>query len=460
MDTSIACKAASAINPYYGARPLIPDAAHTQTNDMNILVLGGTGFIGSAVARRLAGEGHRVAGLTRNPVRVAFNTPQVHWIKADLAAMTEPGSWWPALKGQDIIVNCAGALQDGLSDDLSAIQEKAMLALYAAARDLGVGLFVQISAETEGPGRDRPFLATKRHADRALAASGLPYVILRPSLVVGRNAHGGSALLRALAALPFAIPLIHPGSKVATVSLDDVTGAVSKAVNGDLPIGTDLALAARDIVTLHQLVLLHRQWLGLRPAPVFALPAAIACPVAALADLAGMLGWRSPLRSTAMTIMAGGIQAGQSGGTTQRLSSAAETLAAAPSGVQDLWFARLYLLKPLVVITLSLFWLTSGLVPFLSFEAASGHFAAFLPAPYPALMTMLTSISDIALGLAVLVRPWARRALVGMLLLTGAYLLAATVAEPSLWLDPLGPLLKIVPSVLLTLVALAILDER
>ncbi|WP_292543048.1 DoxX-like family protein, partial [Mesorhizobium sp.] len=60
----------------------------------------------------------------------------------------------------------------------------------------------------------------------------------------------------------------------------------------------------------------------------------------------------------------------------------------------------------------------------------------------------------------VLFRPWARRALIGMLVLTLAYLLAATFAEPALWLDPLGPLVKVVPSILLALTALAILDER
>lgn len=56
--------------------------------------------------------------------------------------------------------------------------------------------------------------------------------------------------------------------------------------------------------------------------------------------------------------------------------------------------------------------------------------------------------------------PWTRAALIGMLCLTLVYLLAATVTEPALWLDPLGPLVKVLPSLLLTLATLAILDER
>jgi uncharacterized protein YbjT (DUF2867 family) len=274
---------------------------------MNILILGATGFIGSAIARKLVDDGHRVTGLGRDPARAEAKMPELRWIKADLAGMTASGNWQSMPEGHDVVVNCAGALQDGLSDDLVATQERAMLALYEAARDSGLRLVVQISANTESAGRDLAFLATKRRADVALASSGLPFVILRPALTLGRNAHGGSALLRALAALPFAIPLIHAGGPVATVALDDVAASVGAAVSGQLPAGSDLALASGETLTLKELVL-ARRWLGLPPAPVIDMPLALARPVTLLADVAGRLGWRSPLRSTAMTVMSGGIE--------------------------------------------------------------------------------------------------------------------------------------------------------
>jgi hypothetical protein len=47
-----------------------------------------------------------------------------------------------------------------------------------------------------------------------------------------------------------------------------------------------------------------------------------------------------------------------------------------------------------------------------------------------------------------------------MILVTVAYLAGSVVMEPALWLDPLGPMVKTVPSLVLTLAALAILDER
>ncbi|MFB2608235.1 oxidoreductase, partial [Rhizobium phaseoli] len=196
-------------------------------------------------------------------------------------------------------------LQDGLSDDLSATQADAMLALYAAAKR-SRPLIVQISARTTGAAADLPFLSTKRLADEALVASDLPHLILRPALVLGRNAHGGSSLLRALAAFPLALPLVHAESPVETLSVDDVAQAVSWAVAGELR--GDIVLAADEALTLADLVRLHRQWLGLPPARVFSLAPSLTKPVTWLADMAGRLGWRSPLRSTAMTVMSEGIR--------------------------------------------------------------------------------------------------------------------------------------------------------
>ncbi|MGO4480988.1 SDR family oxidoreductase [Rhizobium sp. 2TAF27] len=423
---------------------------------MNILILGATGFIGSVVAARLVADGHAVMGLGRNPARARLKQPAIGWRQADLSRMAKPEDWDDLLEGQHAVVNCAGALQDGMSDDLAATQADAMLALYSAAKHTRP-LIVQISARTAGPAGDLPFLATKRLADEALAASGLPHLILRPALVLGRNAHGGSSLLRALAAFPLALPLVHAESPLETLSVDDVAEAVSRAVAGDLR--GDLVLAADEVLTLADLVRLHRQWLGLPPARVIALVPWLARPVTRLADMAGLLGWRSPLRSTAMRVMSEGIRSVKAGNGLAATSAAA-TLSANPSGVQDLWFARLYLLKPLVISGLSAFWLLSGLIPLLALKKTSAHFLPFMPEAVAMALTLATCLIDIALGAAVLVRPLARRALLGMLAVSLAYLAGATLLEPALWLDPLGPLVKVLPSVLLTLAALAILDER
>ncbi|CDN92654.1 NAD-dependent epimerase/dehydratase [Agrobacterium tumefaciens] len=180
-----------------------------------------------------------------------------------------------------------------------------------------------------------------------------------------------------------------------------------------------------------------------------------------VADAAGKLGGRPPPRPTAMTVMSEGIVTeNEAGPAMASLKTLEQTLAAHPSGVQDLWFARLYLLKPLIVLCLSLFWLLSGLIPLLNITGAAAHFLSFIPHTSAVILTLATCLIDIALGIAVLLRPLARKALVAMLLVSAAYLAGGSLLEPTLWLDPLGPLVKVLPSVALTLVALATLDER
>ncbi|MEQ8479593.1 MAG: SDR family oxidoreductase [Hoeflea sp.] len=429
---------------------------------MDILILGGNGFIGSAAMAGLAAAGHRVTGLGRNMEAASRRFPEFRFVRADLSAMTRPEDWAALVGGHQAIVNCAGALQDGLRDDLDAVQQRAMVALYEAAAKAGDRLVVQVSARTGGDGAGLPFLSTKRNADAALKASGVDHVILRPALVVGRNAHGGTALIRALASFPFLIPATHEQARVETVALDDVTEAVVRTVSGEIPPGSDVALAAPETLTLGDVLARHRRWLGLPIARLVSVPPALARPATFLADLAGRLGWRSPLRSTAMAVMAGGVVARDpaSDGPGFSLRSLDRTLSENPSGVQDLWFARLYLLKAPILVMLSAFWLASGLIPLGKLTAAMAHFDGVLNY-HPALFTVLaTCLVDIGLGLAVLFRPTAKHALWGMIAVSIVYLLAATVTNLSLWFDPLGPLVKVLPSIMLTLVALATLDER
>jgi uncharacterized protein YbjT (DUF2867 family) len=426
---------------------------------MNILILGATGFIGSTVARRLVAAGHSVTGLGRNPERARNQLKTIKWLKTDLNNLAQPADWIQLLREQHVVVNCAGALQDGLHDDLAASQERSMLALYAAAKQAGTGLIVQVSANTHSAGSDTPFLATKRRADEALAASGLAYVIFRPALVIGRNAFGGTALLRALAAIPGIIPLAYHDNTVATVSLDDVADCIAKAVSGEIDANGDYDLASPKPETLESLVRFHRSWLGLQPAPVIPVPVLFARPVSWAADRLGQLGWRSPLRSTAMAVMAGGLTILRHPAN-HVFSTAEQTLANHAAGIQDLWFARLYLAKPLVFFILSIFWLLSGLIPLFAPLRAAAFMEPFMPAGVAITLTLLTCALDIGLGLAVAFRPWARRSLVGMLVVSAAYLAGGAILAPGLWLDPLGPYVKVLPSMMLALVGLAILEER
>ena len=70
------------------------------------------------------------------------------------------------------------------------------------------------------------------------------------------------------------------------------------------------------------------------------------------------------------------------------------------------------------------------------------------------------AVIDLALSLSVLWKRWARAACLGMLAVSFGYLLFGTILVPELWADPLGPYVKIFPSMLLALVLLVVLQDR
>lgn len=433
---------------------------------MNILVLGGYGLIGTAVVRRLMADGHAVTGLGRDIVAARRTIPSAHWVAAHLATLPTPEAWGSLLAELRpvAIVNCAGVLQDGARDSVAAVQSAAIRALVAAAPAAGVTRFVQVSATRAGPTAETAFMRTKGEADAALRASALDWTILRPGLVLAPQAYGGTALLRAVAALPIALPLVDAQAEVQTVAVDDVADAVARVLAGDVPSRRVYDLVEDAPHALADVARAMRGWLGLAAVPVVELPSFVGRAVGLVADALGWLGWRSPFRSTALRELSAGIRGDPKpwrAATGRSLSPLAETLARLPSTVQERWFARLFLLKALVIGTLAAFWLVTGLVTLVDIGAARDVLTRHAVAPGVATaIAVVGAVVDIALGIGILVRRWMRRAAGGMIGVTLAYLAGGTALAPDLWADPLGALVKAVPAMVLAVVALALAEDR
>lgn len=429
---------------------------------MTVLVLGASGLIGSYLAARLERDGRRVIAAGRDLRRLERRFPG-RAVRIDLAAAT-PEDWGEALAGVEAVVNCAGALQDSLGDDLRAVHATGVEALLAGCRTAGVKRYLHISAAGLAAERTTGFNRTKLAGEAAVAATGLDWIILRPGLVLAPAAYGGSALLRALAAFPLAIPAVWADREVQVIGMDDLATAVAAALEPGAATGVVVDVLHAERIALADLLKRLRGWLGFAPAPVLAVPPVAARAAARVADGLGWLGWRSPMRSASLEQLRMGVTG--DGAASERVLGVAPrpldaVLAAAPAGVQERWFARLYLLKPVVLGALAAFWVSSGVIGLLSFEAARAVLTeAGAPAGFSGMAVLGGSLADLALGLAVLVRPWARGALWGMIGLSLAYLAGASLVRPDLWLEPLGPLVKTIPAMVLALMALAVLDDR
>jgi hypothetical protein len=216
---------------------------------------------------------------------------------------------------------------------------------------------------------------------------------------------------------------------------------------------------------LREIVLAHRAWLGLAPPMAVAeLPFAMVRPLGWIADALGWLGWRSPLRSTALRVMREDVLGDPVPARSlfeKGFSSLEETLASFTSGPQDRTKARLFLLLPLVVASLAALWIGSGLIGFARTDlAASLLIGGGMDDRLARFLVQAGSAIDVLLGAAILVRRAARPAALGMTTVTLAYMVGTSLFRPDLWLDPLGAMLKTLPVLVLTLVAWTILEER
>jgi uncharacterized protein YbjT (DUF2867 family) len=390
--------------------------------------------------------------------------PRVRWVAGDLARMTAPEDWAPLLDGVGAVVNCAGALQDNARDALSGVHVTGPMALYRACEARGIRRVIHVSAGGIDLA-DTAFARTKREAEQALKGTGLDWLILRPGLVMAPAAYGGTALVRALAAFPFVVPVLQPDQVMQVVSADDVAETVLRALSPDAPTRATWDVMHPEKTTLRDIFTGYREWLGLARAPVMRMPAFLARIMAWGADAVAWLGWRSPMRTTSLKQLAAGV----TGDPTRWMRDAgiapkslSEVFAHAPAGVQERWFARLYLLKPIGIFVIALFWLFSGVVALgPGFGAGETFLIAGGMAPRLAWWTTLIGgWVDIVLGTLVLFRRIHRAVLIAMILLCVVYLAAGSLLHPEFWLDPLGVYAKVVPIMLAMAMLAAIADER
>lgn len=181
---------------------------------MQILVTGGSGFVGSALADHLLASGHSVIALGTSPVHPFSGRPEFTWISADT---TRPGDWQAHLARADAVINLAGrsifkTWTEGYKAQLYDSRVKTTRNIAAALPENRSTVFLSTSAAgfygdrgeetlTEDAGGADDFLARvcRDWETEALAAreKGCRVAILRFGVVLGKN---GGALAKMLPA--------------------------------------------------------------------------------------------------------------------------------------------------------------------------------------------------------------------------------------------------------------------
>jgi uncharacterized protein YbjT (DUF2867 family) len=427
---------------------------------MKVLVTGSNGLIGTAVCASLVAKGHIVVRASRSK---SDRAGEDETIVIDMGKALMPEDWSDALQDVDAVVNCAGVLQDSAREHTTEVHASGAAALFLACVRAGVRRVIHFSAI--GVDREQPstFSASKRAGEEALMKLDLDWIVLRPSVVLGRSVFGASALFRGLAALPV-LPSMPNTGPLQVVQLDDVVETAIFFLGPDSPSRIALDLAGPDVFTMEEVIAQYRRWLGWEKAVGLAIPSWAAPLLYRLGDAASALGWRPPMRTNAALEITRGAT-GDAGPWKAAMGIEPQGLPAAlagnPATVQDKWFAGLYFIKPAIFTVLPFFWIMTGIISLTTgwqsgLQLLVGTAVSALAAP----LVIAGALADMVVGVLIAVRKTARLGLWGASGICVFYALAGTILRPDLWNEPLGPLMKILPIFLLHLASLAILEER
>ena len=221
---------------------------------MNVLVIGGSGFVGRHLVAALASRGARVAVPTRRRDRAKhlILLPTVDVIEADVR---DPQVLAGLAAGRDAVVNLAGILH---GPDFAATHIELAQGVVNACRAAGAGhnrpRLLHMSALGADPEAPSEYLRSKGVGEQAvLAADDLAPTVFRPSVIFGPEDRFLNLFAQLTALLP-AIALGSPNARFQPVYVGDVVKAMLAALESREAAGKRYDLCGPHECTLRELM--------------------------------------------------------------------------------------------------------------------------------------------------------------------------------------------------------------
>ncbi len=238
----------------------------------NVLVLGGSGFVGRQVCEQLARLGWRITVPTRRAVHAASvqSLPGLTVIEASVHSQADLARLMP---GHDAVVNLVAVLH-GDEARFEQVHVDLPAKIAQAMKAAGVHRLVHVSAlgaDAQGPSM---YQRSKARGETVLRSAGLALTVLRPSVIFGAEDKFLNLFADLQAVLPF-MPLAGSGTRFQPVWVGDVARAVVACLQNPDTMGQTYELCGPDVLTLGELVHRAGQWAGVNHGqgrPVIGLP--------------------------------------------------------------------------------------------------------------------------------------------------------------------------------------------
>lgn len=246
-----------------------------------VLLIGGTGFVGLHVANLLCERGMRVTVPTRHRARAAhlLLLPTVEVIEADVH---DPATLACLMAGKDAVINLVGVLHSrpaaagGASFGLDFARAHVELPgkIVAAANKAGVKRLIHVSALKAHKDAPSAYLRSKAEGEANIRRFSGDWTILQPSVIFGEGDSFLNLFARLLHCFPV-LPLAGAQARFQPVFVGDVAQIIADALTDPASAGQTYEVCGPRVYTLRQLVAYVGQLIG-KPRPVIGLPGGLA----------------------------------------------------------------------------------------------------------------------------------------------------------------------------------------
>ena len=225
----------------------------------SICIVGGSGFVGRAIARQAVEAGFRVTVACRHPERARDLQPLgIRLLPANIGTGKGLDT---AIKGAECVINLVGLLYERGPQNFVAAHVRGTERLLAACEHADVSQYLHMSALGADLGSLSRYARSKAEAEQRVRQSQINWTIFRPSVIYGRGDAFFHRFRRMYARLPIA-PLIGANTRFQPVWVEDVARAFVASVARREVQGQIYELAGPDVFTLRQLVRMMLDELG------------------------------------------------------------------------------------------------------------------------------------------------------------------------------------------------------
>jgi len=218
---------------------------------MRVLVTGASGFVGQAVCKAVAVEGHSVRRMARGRRSPNLSESEGDFVRGSVLSLEDLQR---AMAGCDAVIHLVGIIGEVGDQTFERVHHQATLKVIEAARACGVRRMIHMSALGTRPGAIARYHQTKWAAEEAVRGSGLVWTVFRPSVIYGPG-DGFVNLFERMSRRSPVLPVIGRGTALLQpVAVECVAKAFARSLACEAAIDKVYDLCGPDRLTLPQIL--------------------------------------------------------------------------------------------------------------------------------------------------------------------------------------------------------------